>query len=104
MKRTIVAIGYGERPTDPPKAEPLVNAPSVALAESSENLAEATPVHCDACDAPLGEADLEQGGSGLYVWARHGEIVYEEPPLCPKCAHAITASALQRWEIEEEEG
>ena len=70
-------------------------------------------VQCDVCEVPLegqGEHGNDQspgaegGGHGLYVWARHGEVAYEEPPLCASCAAAITITALQRWEIEEEEG
>jgi hypothetical protein len=64
---------------------------------------------CDACGSAVHDDDAEgaddtDGGHGLYVWARGGEIVYEEPPLCASCAAAITITALQRWEIEEEEG
>ena len=43
-------------------------------------------------------------GRGLLVWSRGGERRYQEPPLCSGCAAAIGVSALQRWEIEEEEG
>jgi hypothetical protein len=64
---------------------------------------------CDVCDTPLDatadrEDEAEVGGHGLYVWVRHGEVVYEEPPLCAGCAAAITISALQRWAVEEEDG
>ncbi len=60
---------------------------------------------CDACGAPLPESgDAVEEGRGLYVWARDGGLVFEEPPLCPACAAAITLSALQRWETEEDEG
>jgi hypothetical protein len=64
---------------------------------------------CDACGGTLHDDDADEaddagGGHGLYVWARNGEIIYEEPPLCASCAAAITITALQRWEIEEEEG
>ena len=41
---------------------------------------------------------------GLLVWARGEERRYEEPLLCSECASAIGVSALQRWEIEEDEG
>ncbi len=61
---------------------------------------------CDVCGKPLPGADddRELSGSGLYVWARGDELVYEEPPLCPACSTAISVSAMARWEIEEEEG
>lgn len=43
-------------------------------------------------------------GRGLFVWARGEERRYEEPRLCAGCASAIGVTALQRWEIEEDEG
>ncbi|MBX3192925.1 MAG: hypothetical protein KF819_38425 [Labilithrix sp.] len=68
-------------------------------------------VRCDVCAGALesaGSDDLDEGydvhGSGLLVWTRGEERRYQEPPLCPACAAAIGVSALQRWEIEEEEG
>jgi hypothetical protein len=63
---------------------------------------------CDVCGDRLLEDDDDPEtaltGSGLYIWSRGGEIVYEEPPLCAVCGTAIGMSALARWEIEEEEG
>ena len=56
---------------------------------------------CDACDQ---EIEGEPAGSGLYVWARGGEIRIEEPPLCSACATAIGMTALAQWSVEEEEG
>ncbi|MBX3209850.1 MAG: hypothetical protein KF764_32765 [Labilithrix sp.] len=63
---------------------------------------------CSVCAERL-EADddddrTEVRGRGLLVWARGEERRYEEPHLCPSCASAIGVSALQRWEIEEDEG
>lgn len=55
---------------------------------------------CDVC----GRAFVgEPAGSGLYIWARAGEIRYEEPPLCEECAEKVTLGALLAWEREEEE-
>lgn len=72
---------------------------------------EISQASCDVCAAPVpgedaGEDDERQAvsGRGLLVWARGEERRYQEPPLCPSCASAIGVSALQRWEIEEEEG
>ncbi len=69
---------------------------------------EPAQTRCDVCAAALPVEDDEQGhqvsGRGLLVWARGEERRYQEPPLCPSCASAIGVSALQRWEIEEEEG
>ena len=70
---------------------------------------------CDVCQGPVenaaGDADDDGApsehrvsGRGLLVWTRGGERRYQEPPLCPSCASAIGLSALQRWEIEEDEG
>lgn len=86
---------------------------------------EVAATRCDVCEAALGDADDDEAapgahwsgevghhdahahmpsGRGLLVWARGDERRYQEPPLCPRCAAAIGMSALQRWEIEEEEG
>jgi hypothetical protein len=67
---------------------------------------------CDVCagalDAPkhddADDAEENASGRGLLVWSRGDERRYQEPPLCAACATAIGVSALQRWEIEEEEG
>ena len=55
---------------------------------------------CHACDRPI---DGKPGGSGLLVFPRGDDVVYEEPPLCRPCAHAIGMTALFRFEEEEEE-
>lgn len=69
---------------------------------------ETEATHCDACGERLDPAEEDEGhvvsGRGLLVWTRGEERRYQEPPLCPGCAAAIGLSALQRWEIEEEEG
>jgi hypothetical protein len=66
---------------------------------------------CSVCTErlePEGMADENDSsairGCGLLVWTRGEERRYEEPQLCPSCAAAIGVSALQRWEIEEDEG
>ena len=66
---------------------------------------------CDACGVPVdanwtadGEPVGSQPGSGLLVFARDGEVHYEEPPLCARCSVAIGVTALVRWAEEEEEG
>lgn len=56
---------------------------------------------CHACNAPI---EGEPAGRGLMVFVRGDQVEYEEPPLCERCAHAISMTALYRWEIEEEEG
>lgn len=59
-----------------------------------------SPVTCHACDAPI---EGEPAGHGLLVFPRGDGIHYEQPPLCPECAHAIGITALWRW-VEEEDG
>ncbi len=59
------------------------------------------PLTCHACDAPI---EGEPAGRGLLVFVRGDQVEHEEPPLCERCAHAISMTALYRWEIEEEEG
>jgi hypothetical protein len=57
-------------------------------------------LRCDACGKPV----EEDAGSGLLVFARGGEVHYEEPPLCRDCSVAIGVTALVRWAAEEDEG
>ena len=79
----------------------FVSASHAILFETNES-------RCSVCSADLedeGDTDEPSGrGRGLLVWARGEERRYEEPLLCPECASAIGMSALQRWEIEEDEG
>ena len=81
----------------------FVTASHAILFEEKDSL------RCDVCDVPL-DAEEEDGadenvrGRGLLIWTRGDERRYQEPPLCPGCATAVGVSALQRWEIEEEEG
>ena len=65
---------------------------------------------CSVCSSELGIDDdddddgMQHRGRGLFVWARGEERRYEEPQLCSGCASAIGVTALNRWEIEEDEG
>jgi hypothetical protein len=59
------------------------------------------PVRCDACGADI---EGEPAGRGLLVFPRGDEVLREEPPLCERCALAIGMTALDRWEMEEEDG
>jgi hypothetical protein len=87
-----------------PKIAGFVTAGHAVLFEDAEAR------RCDVCAGTLttdqSEADGDESvsGRGLLVWSRGDERRYQEPPLCPSCATAIGVSALQRWEIEEEEG
>jgi hypothetical protein len=98
------------RPAPPPTGETAGAGTDAAgfVTSSHEILFEPLPRACDVCDARLSahdasDPDLDEG-SGLFVWARNGDVHYEEPPLCPSCAAAITMTALLRWESEEDEG
>ncbi len=64
-------------------------------------LSDETPTCCDACGA---EIEGEPAGRGLLLFVRGDHLLREEPPLCDRCAHAIGMTALQRWEMEEDDG
>ena len=87
-----------------PKIAGFVTAGHAVLFEDAEARC------CDVCaraiadDESGDESDESASGRGLLVWSRGDERRYQEPPLCSSCATAIGVSALQRWEIEEEEG
>ena len=55
---------------------------------------------CDVC----GEILSSEATTGLLVFVRGGETIYEEPPLCSSCSLAIGVTAITRWAEEEEEG
>ena len=59
------------------------------------------PLTCHACDADI---EGEPAGRGLMLFVRGDEVVREEPPLCERCALAISMTALDRIFFEEEEG
>jgi len=104
------------------------NVPSVGFVTAGHAVLfqDTEPKRCDVCAGPRGGASrprseagapstdaqndededggFDLGGRGLLVWSRGEERRYQEPPLCSACATAIGVSALQRWEIEEEEG
>jgi hypothetical protein len=85
-------------------AKPCVTATHRDLFRDAE-----TP-RCDVCALPL--APVHDGddegyavrGHGLFVWYRGDERRVEERTLCPSCGTAVGLKALQRWEIEEDEG
>ena len=99
------AMVLGATMSDLPTIAGFVTAGHAVLFEDAE------ATRCDVCAGALvGEEgvghddDERSSGRGLLVWSRGEERRYQEPPLCASCATAIGVSALQRWEIEEEEG
>lgn len=54
---------------------------------------------CDVCGHMVGS----DAASGLLIFMRGGQPVYEEPPLCTDCSLAIGMTAISRWAEEEEE-
>jgi hypothetical protein len=59
------------------------------------------PLTCHACDA---EIEGEPAGRGMLLVLRGDEVLREEPPLCERCALAISMTALDRIFFEEDEG
>lgn len=93
----------------PPSRTTLSGAPPTTCVSASHSiLFEDEGSRCGVCSEPLDADEDDEStairGCGLLVWARGEERRYEEPQLCPSCAAAIGVSALQRWEIEEDEG
>jgi hypothetical protein len=58
-------------------------------------------LRCDNCDEVI---EGEPSGRGLYMWTRGEERRFEEPALCTRCSVAIGVTALNAWNVEEEEG
>lgn len=58
-------------------------------------------LECDACGV---EIEGEPAGRGLLLFVRGDDVLREEPPLCEKCALAVSMTALARWESDEEDG
>lgn len=56
---------------------------------------------CDACEAQI---EGEAAGHGLFIHMRGDNVVYEEPPLCRKCALAIGVTALAHFYDQDEGG
>jgi len=58
---------------------------------------------CSVCDRRLDDVEEDSVSRGLLLFVRGDERRWEEPELCAECSSAITISALQRWEAEEED-
>jgi|GEM_PF-2176768 uracil-DNA glycosylase len=55
---------------------------------------------CDACGQTF---TGPPGGSGLFVWTRGDEVRYEEPPLCERCAVALSTTAMRGWALDDDD-
>jgi hypothetical protein len=80
--------------------------PSHFATATHEALFESRDEHrCDVCGAEL-HADEDTGcaigGAGMFVWARGDEVRRENAPLCSDCGTAVFASAVGRFDLDEE--
>ena len=75
-------------------------ADEVALLHFTSGSANAVVATCDACSGDLGD---EPFGKGLLFWSRDGELRWEEPGLCERCAHIIGLAALRSFANEEDD-
>lgn len=82
-------------------SEPFVTATHAALFEEDR-----FPT-CDICGEAIAP-DEDEGpavpGRAHYVSMRGDTLCHEEQPLCPGCAVAVGVTAIQRWDVEEDEG
>lgn len=74
-------------------------ADEVALLHFTSGSANLVVAMCDACGGDLGE---EPFGKGLLFWSRGGELRWEEPGLCERCAHIIGLAALRTFAQEDD--
>jgi hypothetical protein len=86
----------------PPAASPSRSS-TFATASHRDLFAEASGPRCDACNTALDGKDGEEHGTGVYVWARGGDVRREIVPLCPMCSNAIFAAAVGFLDYEDEE-
>jgi ribosomal protein S27E len=61
-----------------------------------------TELRCDMCGATLSD-DTDEGGAGALVWARGEEVRREKIPLCGECGTVVFASAVLRFDLDDEE-
>ncbi len=95
-------VTHNEAPVAKSSAPPKSRAGRFATGSSADLFAEASVRRCDVCSRPL-TGDAEEQGTGVYVWARGGEVHREEAPLCPTCSGGIIASALGMIDYDDEE-
>ncbi len=74
-------------------------APHLIISELQEHSSDGPESQvCDVC----GERFTgNPGGRGLFMWKRGDEVRFEEPPLCRRCAKAITAAGIELWEGDD---
>lgn len=56
---------------------------------------------CHVCDERI---EGEPAGHGLLVFPRGDSVLREEPPLCERCALAVSMAAMARWQAQEDDG
>jgi hypothetical protein len=56
-------------------------------------------VTCGLCETPI---EGQAPASGLMMWTRDGDVQYDEPPLCARCASRIAVNAWSRWAHQDE--
>jgi len=74
-----------------------------AAPSSTEIVAEGSGPRCDVCNAKLDPKEDEHQGTGIYVWARGGDVRREIVPLCPTCSHVVFAAAVGYLDFDDEE-
>jgi len=61
---------------------------------------------CDICGEAIPPEDDGPAvpGRASYASARGDTVTFDPAPLCATCAAAVAITAIQRWDVEEEEG
>jgi hypothetical protein len=95
-------VAHDSTPVAKSSPPPKSRAARFATASSADLFAEASVRRCDVCSKPLHGAE-EEHGTGVYIWARAGEVRREEAPLCAACGGTIIASALGMIDWGDEE-
>jgi len=56
---------------------------------------------CSVCDDDI---NGEPASTGLLMWTRGDETLFDEPPLCEACATTLNVTAFARWAGDDEQG
>ena len=90
-------------PADTSVRQPSARAPRFATASHDALFGDEAVVRCDVCSEPLDPKEDDEQGTGVYVWARGGEVRREDAPLCPACSAAVFANAIGLVDFDDEE-